>query len=73
MASLKQPFSVDSGDFSEKDKEIADRLQKLKRDRIKGMLISCKCISNLQSCYFSKFFGNEQKKNATLINDVLQN
>lgn len=39
MASLKQSFSVDSGSFSEKDKEIADRLQKLKRDRIKGMLL----------------------------------
>lgn len=39
MASLKQSLSVDSGSFSEKDKEIADRLQKLKRDRIKGMLL----------------------------------
>lgn len=39
MASLKQSLSVDSGSFSEKDKEIAERLQKLKRDRIKGKLL----------------------------------
>lgn len=68
MASLKQSFNVDSGDFSEKDKEIADRLQKLKRDRIKGMLISCKCISNLQSCCFSKFFGDAKIKKECCFN-----